>query len=46
MADTVTVGLLVRIEAIPGKEADVERFLEGGLSMVNEEPATTAWPRR
>ncbi len=44
MADnTVTKGLLVRIEAMPGKEADVESFLEGGLSLVNEEPDTTAW---
>jgi hypothetical protein len=43
VADTVTVGLLVRIEAMPGREADVESFLEGGLPMVQEEPATTAW---
>jgi len=35
--------LLVLLTAKPGKEADVERFLEGGLSMVQEEPATTAW---
>ncbi len=39
----VKVGLFVLLEAIPGKEADVERFLEGGLSMVQEESATTAW---
>ena len=39
----VTVGLLVRLEAQPGKEADVERFLKDGLSIVEEEPATTAW---
>jgi len=39
----VKVGLLVLLTAKPGKEADVERFLEGGLSMVQEEPATTAW---
>ena len=38
----VTVGLLVRLEAKPGKEADVEEFLEGGLALVNEEPDTTA----
>ncbi|MDQ3458197.1 MAG: antibiotic biosynthesis monooxygenase [Deinococcota bacterium] len=42
MAD-VKVGLLVRLEAKPGREADVERFLEGGLALVNEEPATTTW---
>ena len=39
----VTVGLLVRLEAKPGKEADVERLLESGLALVNEEPDTTAW---
>jgi quinol monooxygenase YgiN len=39
----VTVGLLVRLEAKPGMEADVERFLEGGLALVNQEPDTTAW---
>jgi len=38
-----TVGLLVRMQAKPGKEADVERFLEGGLALVQEEPDTTAW---
>ena len=40
---TVTKGLLVRIEANPGREADVEAFLNGGLELVLEEPATTAW---
>lgn len=40
---TVTKGLLVRIEANPGREADVEAFLNGGLDLVLEEPATTAW---
>jgi quinol monooxygenase YgiN len=39
----VTVGLLVRLEAKPGKEEDVERFLQGGLSIVNAEPDTIAW---
>jgi len=39
----VTVALWVRLEAKPGKEADVEAFLKGGLSIVQEEPATTAW---
>jgi quinol monooxygenase YgiN len=37
------VGLLVRIEALPGKEDDVERFLEGGLDLVNQEPGTVTW---
>jgi quinol monooxygenase YgiN len=43
MASNVTVGLLVRLEAKPGKEADVEAFLRGGLPIVQQEPATTAW---
>ncbi|MDQ3702144.1 MAG: antibiotic biosynthesis monooxygenase [Chloroflexota bacterium] len=43
MGETVTVGLLVRLEALPGREAEVERFLAAGLSLVEAEPATTAW---
>jgi quinol monooxygenase YgiN len=39
----VNVGLLVRLEAKPGKEADVEKFIRGGLSIVQEEAGTTAW---
>ena len=39
----VTVALLVRLEAKPGKEADVEQFLRSGLTLVEDEPATTAW---
>jgi quinol monooxygenase YgiN len=39
----VKVALLVRLEAKPGKEADVEKFLNGGLSLVEEEPATITW---
>ena len=39
----VTVALLVRLEAKPGKESDVEEFLRGGLALVEAEPATTAW---
>ena len=39
----VTVALLVRLEAKAGKEAEVESFLRGGLPIVQEEPATTAW---
>ena len=39
----VKVALFVRLEAKPGKENDVENFLRGGLSIVLEEPATTAW---
>jgi quinol monooxygenase YgiN len=39
----VKVALLVRLEAKPGKEAEVERFLNGGLALVEEEPDTIAW---
>lgn len=39
----VTVALFVRLEAKPGKEKEVEDFLRGGLTIVQEEPATTAW---
>jgi quinol monooxygenase YgiN len=39
----VKVALWVRLEAKPGKEADVEGFLRGGLPLVQAEPATTAW---
>ena len=39
----VTVALLVRLEARPGRESDVEEFLRGGLPLVEAEPATTAW---
>lgn len=39
----VTKGLLVRLEAKPGNEADVEQFLNDGLGIVQGEPATTAW---
>jgi len=31
------------MEAKPGKESEVEHFLRGGLQLVQEEPATTAW---
>ena len=39
----VTVGLLVRLEAKAGKEAEVESFLNSGLALVQEEPDTTLW---
>jgi quinol monooxygenase YgiN len=42
MAD-VTVGLWVTMEAKPGKEGDVQAFLESGRALVDEEPQTTAW---
>ena len=39
----VNVGLLVRVEAKPGKEAEVESFLRGALSLAQNEPATLVW---
>ncbi len=41
--DMADLALLVRLEAKPGKEAEVARFLEGGLALANQEPATTTW---
>jgi quinol monooxygenase YgiN len=41
--DMLNVALFVRLEAKPGKEAEVEAFLKGGLAIVEEEPATIAW---
>lgn len=37
------VALWVRLEAKPGKETEVEKFLLGGLPIVQDEPATVAW---
>ena len=39
----VSVALLLRLEAKPGKEAEVENFLKGALPVVDDEPETTAW---
>lgn len=39
----VSVALLVRLQARPGKEAEVEAFLRSGLAIVQQEPGTTAW---
>jgi quinol monooxygenase YgiN len=39
----VKVALYVPLEAKPGKEADVEAFLESGRKLVEDEPGTTAW---
>jgi quinol monooxygenase YgiN len=37
------VALFVRLEAKPGKEAEVAEFLRGGLPLAEAEPATIAW---
>jgi quinol monooxygenase YgiN len=39
----VRTALLVRLQAKPGKEAEVAKFLEGGLPIVEQEPATITW---
>lgn len=39
----LTVGLLVRFEAIRGKETEVEAFLRDAEALVREEPGTAAW---
>ena len=39
----VKLALFVRLEAKPGKEADVANFLRSGLPIVQDEPATIAW---
>jgi quinol monooxygenase YgiN len=39
----VAVGLLVTLEAKPGKEGDLAAFLKAALPLVEEEPQTTAW---
>ena len=43
MADTAKLALFVRLEAKPGKEAEVEQFLRGGLTLVEQEPGTSLW---
>ena len=39
----VKKGLWVMLEAKPGKEDEVEKFLSGALPLAEKEPATTAW---
>ena len=39
----VRVGLLVRLQAKPGKEAEVASSLESGLALANQEAATVVW---
>lgn len=43
MARQVSVALLVRLEALPGREEDVADFLRQGLSLVEQEPDTVRW---
>ena len=39
----VRVGLYVQLDARPGKEAELQKFLEGALPLASQEPATTVW---
>jgi quinol monooxygenase YgiN len=39
----VSVGLYVPLQAKPGKEADLEAFLQAGRALVEDEPATIDW---
>ncbi len=39
----VRVALLARLQAKPGKEAEVARFLESGLALANQEATTPIW---
>jgi quinol monooxygenase YgiN len=38
-----SVALFVRLEAKPGKEKDVAKFLETGLALANQEATTPIW---
>ena len=39
----ITVGILARVVAKPGKEAEVEAFLKSALPLAQAEAATTVW---
>jgi len=39
----VSVALWVRLEAKPGREADLEAFLRAGAALVEAEPQTLVW---
>lgn len=39
----VKKALSVKLIAKPGKEAEVEAFLNSGLALVNDEPLTVTW---
>ena len=40
---TLREALFVRLEAKPGKEAEVEKFLRSGLPLVEQESETIVW---
>ncbi len=39
----VTKSLFVRLNAKPGKEAEVAKFIAGALPLANQEASTTVW---
>jgi quinol monooxygenase YgiN len=39
----VKVDLFVRLQAKPGREADVSNFLQQGLALANQEATTPVW---
>jgi len=39
----IKLALFARLEAKPGKEAEVAQFLQAGLAMANDEPRTPIW---
>jgi quinol monooxygenase YgiN len=39
----IKLALFARLEAKPGKEAEVAKFLEAGLAMARDEPSTPIW---
>ncbi len=39
----VRIGLLAKLQAKPGKEAEVAKFLEGALPLANQEAGTVVW---
>lgn len=43
MSDNAKLALFVRLEAKPGKEAEVENFLRSGPQLVQQEPGTSLW---
>jgi quinol monooxygenase YgiN len=42
-AEMLTHSLFVRLEAKPGKEAEVAAFLQQGLQLANQETTTPVW---
>ena len=40
---SIQLALFARLEAKPGKEADVAQFLQAGLAMANQEASTPIW---